>query len=89
MTIAKDNVVIGNRIDSFMVHLKDGGGIYFLGPQPSSKIERNYLLDGGNGNGLYPDEGTGFTTWSGNVVDEDRPLVIRVDAVDPRQQLCR
>ena len=41
-TFARANSVVGNRIESVMSALNDGGCVYTLGPQPSSQVSRNY-----------------------------------------------
>lgn len=56
---AGNNTIAYNRLENVMTRLADGGHIYLLGPQPNSKIYRNYT----NGaqyfsGGIYPDNGS-------------------------------
>ena len=86
-----NNHIIGNRIERVLQggligpndpsgRCCDGGGIYTLGPQPGSSLERNYLFHaaierpgygpfGHGGAGMYHDEGSGGFTDTGNVID--------------------
>jgi len=68
------NAVRNNRIEEYMLKMFDGGGIYTLGRRPDANngdvVEGNYCLDMYNRNAaLYADEGTSFTTWRNNVVE--------------------
>jgi len=47
----------------------DGGGIYTLGSQPSTRVHHNYVHDQANEYGaMYPDEGSSYMRWDSNVV---------------------
>lgn len=64
---ARDNVIAHNRvIDTMNLHA-DGGGLYFLAPQPGSSASHNYVSDGGRS--LYPDDGTAGWHFHHNVLD--------------------
>ncbi len=68
------NAVRNNRIEEYMREVLDGGGIYTLGRRLDASngdvIQGNYCLDMYNRNaGLYADEGSAFTTWTNNVVE--------------------
>ena len=60
-----DNHVIGNLIENPQrARCCDGGAIYTLGPQPGSSLSRNYIknvppVDGGRGQAVYHDNGSG------------------------------
>lgn len=41
----RENKIIGNRIVDVTEVAQDGGGIYTLGPQPDSVIEKNYIAN--------------------------------------------
>lgn len=43
--LTRDSVIRANRVHHAMRLLDDGAGIYTLGPQPGSRIERNHLHD--------------------------------------------
>jgi hypothetical protein len=64
-TIAKNNLIINNKIYNFANGLGDTGGIYNLGASPGTRILSNLIYDGhppGAGthfvNGIYLDNGT-------------------------------
>ena len=69
-TPAKQNKIQYNSITRFMTILRDGGGVYTLGSQPSSTINNNFIsqMAGGNG-GLYLDEATQYYDVNNNVVE--------------------
>jgi hypothetical protein len=55
-TVAGNNRVVANRIERTMMLLDDGGGIYTLGRQPGTLIDRNYIRQ--TTFGVYNDEGS-------------------------------
>lgn len=64
-TIAKNNLIVNNKIHNFANGLGDTGGIYNLGASPGTRILSNLIYDGhspGSGthfvNGIYLDNGT-------------------------------
>lgn len=61
-----------NHVHHFMLTLHDGGAIYTLGNHGDATHQTvwkgNFVEDGPNGSGLYPDEGSGFVEITGNVV---------------------
>lgn len=65
------NIISNNEVGSFMKVLSDGGGIYTLGNQGDANHKTvwsgNYVHDGPKGQGLYPDEGSGFMEIRDNV----------------------
>lgn len=68
-----NNVISYNRIDSYLMAARDGGGIYTLGAQPDSVIEGNYISNQGNAfGGIYLDEGSAYFTVKNNVVDNNQ-----------------
>jgi hypothetical protein len=69
-TNAANNTIRFNRAHGYKQALNDGGGIYMLGPQNGSLIHGNWVYDQGTASSgaLYPDEGSAYSTWSGNVV---------------------
>ncbi|MBD3188325.1 hypothetical protein GF325_15930 [Candidatus Bathyarchaeota archaeon] len=66
-TVCHDNLVQYNYITNYMMEMKDGGAIYTLSLQNRTRVQFNHIHDG-CGSGLYPDEQTWNTTWTGNVV---------------------
>lgn len=59
-----------NLISNYLTVLNDGGGIYTLGAQPDTVIERNYIQNGINRfAALYPDQGSAYIAWRYNVID--------------------
>jgi hypothetical protein len=66
------NTISNNEVGSYMKVLADGGGIYTLGNQGDANHKTvwsgNYVHDGPNGQGLYPDEGSGFMEIHDNVI---------------------
>jgi len=71
ITIAKNNEISFNRIDSVVLLLKDGGAIYTLSAQPGTTIHHNYISNQPNGSGaLYPDQGSSYMNWNNNVVKD-------------------
>lgn len=68
--VARENIVVGNKIGKFMQKCRDGGGIYTLGQQPDSVVKENYIFDQAHPyGGLYHDEGSAYFTTTDNVVD--------------------
>lgn len=68
-----NNTISYNRIDSYLMGARDGGGIYTLGAQPDSVIEGNYITNQGNAfGGIYLDEGSAYFTVKNNVVDNNQ-----------------
>jgi hypothetical protein len=69
-TNAGNNTIRGNRCYDYKLELNDGGGIYMLGPQNGSLIERNWVHNQGTASSgaLYPDEGSAYSVWRENVV---------------------
>lgn len=70
ITIAgKNNEISFNHIDSVMMVLDDGGGIYTLSSQPGAQIHDNYISHGFNDyTALYPDQGSSNMHWHHNVL---------------------
>ena len=65
----KNNEISFNRIDSLMMELIDGGGIYTLSSQPGAQVFGNYISNQFNNYGaLYPDEGSSNMHWHHNVL---------------------
>ncbi len=76
---AGKNLISGNRIQYVMQTLSDGGGIYTLGYQPGSVIEKNIITDvplnagRAESNGMFLDEGSsGFTIRENTIRRIDR-----------------
>jgi hypothetical protein len=66
---AENNNVRYNHIYDHMLYHDDGGGVYFLSPNPNSEISYNYIHDQVHELGaLYPDQGTAYTHWHHNVI---------------------
>lgn len=65
-TVAKNNSVSFNKAGDTHQVLDDGGIIYFLGEQPGSRIEGNYVFNGPRC--IYPDDGSAYLTITKNVV---------------------
>ncbi|MCL2488902.1 MAG: dockerin type I repeat-containing protein, partial [Oscillospiraceae bacterium] len=57
-TVARNNKIIGNRIENTMTTLHDGGAIYTLGSQPGTHMRYNFV--NGTDIGLYTDEGSAY-----------------------------
>ncbi len=58
-SFAGENIIRANWIENFMHTLRDGGGVYTLGPQPASTISNNFLCRQPHSHGaVYLDEGT-------------------------------
>jgi hypothetical protein len=78
---AQDNEVSWNDVHDVMQVLRDGGGIYTLGPQGSPNgggrtyIRGNHIrsLIGLNAAGIYLDEGSAYLTVKDNVVEDLPP----------------
>jgi hypothetical protein len=72
-TAGRNNEIAYNRIDSCMISLKDGGGIYTISNQPGTKIHHNYITNQFNDfASLYPDEGSSDMHWHHNVTRNNR-----------------
>jgi hypothetical protein len=65
-TVAGNNHIIGNRIEDTVSRLHDAGGIYLLGGQPGTVIERNYVRR--SEKAIYTDEGSAGISSHDNVV---------------------
>ena len=65
-TVAGNNRIHANRVENTMSVLHDGGGIYTLGRQPDSLIDRNYIR--GSWWAIYNDEGSAYITSRSNVM---------------------
>lgn len=77
-TVAKNNEVSYNRIDSVMTTLIDGGAIYTLSAQAGSNVNNNYVNHQINLYGsLYPDEGSSDMHWHHNVV-QNSPMWLHI-----------
>ena len=58
-----------NLIDSVVLELSDGGGIYTLSAQRNSEVFGNVIQNQRNyGAAMYPDQGTGWSHWHHNVI---------------------
>jgi len=69
-TIAKNNEISYNLIDSVMTLLDDGGAIYTISAQGGSEIHNNFIKNNLNQPAaLYADQGTSYMRWHHNVVD--------------------
>ena len=64
-----DSIIASNHIHHTMMTLRDGGGLY--GAQTRCLFIGNYCHDNGEWPGLYNDEGGQYTTYTGNVFEED------------------
>jgi len=67
-----NNHIVANRIETVLLQrCCDGGGIYTLGPQPGSSLQKNYILQSttSHGNAVYHDNGSGGFTDTDNVID--------------------
>ena len=78
-TPAGNNAIRENRIEFVMQLLSDGGGIYTLGRQPGSVIEKNRISDvpanagRAESNGMFLDQGTtGFVIRNNTIRRVDR-----------------
>jgi hypothetical protein len=65
-TVAGNNRIHANRVENTMSLLHDGGGIYTLGLQPGTLIDRNYIRS--SWWAIYNDEGSAFITSRANVI---------------------
>jgi hypothetical protein len=65
-SVAGNNRVGANRIERSMTILDDGGGIYTLGRQPGTLIDRNYIRS--TTFGVYNDEGSTGIVNRANIV---------------------
>lgn len=67
-TVAKNNEISFNLIDSVVTVLEDGGAIYTLSTQPGTTVHDNYIKNQLHMFGaLYPDEGSSYMNWYHNV----------------------
>jgi hypothetical protein len=70
-----DNHVLNNLIENPQrARCCDGGAIYTLGPQPGSSLDGNYIrnvppVDGGRGQAVYHDNGSGGWNDTNLVID--------------------
>lgn len=64
-----DSLIASNHIHHTMLTLRDGGGLY--GAQVRCLFIGNYCHDNGEWPGLYNDEGGQYSTYTGNVFEED------------------
>jgi hypothetical protein len=64
-----DSLIASNHIHHTMLVYRDGGGLY--GAQTRCLFIGNYCHDNGDWPGLYNDEGGQYTTYTGNVFEED------------------
>jgi hypothetical protein len=71
-TVARENAIEANRIETFMTALDDGGGIYTQSAQPDSVISRNYLVSmiSPYYGAIYLDDGTKDFRVYGNVIED-------------------
>lgn len=65
-TVAGNNRIHANRVERTMSLLHDGGGIYTLGGQPGTLIDRNYVRS--SSWSIYNDEGSAFIINRANVI---------------------
>ena len=69
-TTSHDNVVESNLLTDLSQRSRDAGGVYMLGQQPASKVERNVIRRMKNDYAcLYPDAGSAFIAFRDNVCD--------------------
>jgi uncharacterized protein YjdB len=69
ITAGKNNEISYNLIDSTMMTMRDGAGIYTLSSQPGTNVHDNYINHQFNEPGaLYPDEGSSNMHWHHNVL---------------------
>ena len=61
-----------NAVHDYKQLLNDGGGVYMLGTQNGSVIHGNHVYHQGTSSSgaLYPDEGSAYSEWFGNVVED-------------------
>jgi len=64
-----DSLIASNHIHHTMMVYRDGGGLY--GAQTRCLFVGNYCHDNGEWPGLYNDEGGQYSTYVGNVFEED------------------
>lgn len=70
VTICKRNKILNNHVHDYTKLLRDGGGVYTLGPQPDSICSRNFLSNMVNQQGaLYLDEGSAYYAVDRNVIE--------------------
>jgi hypothetical protein len=66
-TVSRNNLIRANRIEQTMSALHDGGGIYTLGAQPGTVVERNYVRK--SERSIYNDEGSAHIVNRDNLVE--------------------
>jgi hypothetical protein len=64
--VCRNNVVRDNRVEDTVLILHDGGGIYTLGDQPGTVVERNYVRN--SEQAIYTDEGSANMICRDNVI---------------------
>ncbi|MFI3289884.1 MAG: right-handed parallel beta-helix repeat-containing protein [Rikenellaceae bacterium] len=69
--VAHDNSMSFNKAGNTHLALKDGGILYFLGEQPRTIVEENYIYNGQRC--IYPDDGSAYLTIRRNVVMNNTP----------------
>lgn len=70
VTVARNNEVSYNLIDSVVTLMHDGGAIYSQGAQRGTQVHHNYIRNEINDHAaLYLDQGTSYTRWHHNVME--------------------
>lgn len=76
-SLANNNYVIYNKIHDYMKVLRDGGGIYSLGPQPNNVYRQNYLYNQPNEYGaMYLDDGSKNISVLSNIIFNNKRSAI-------------
>ncbi len=72
---SKNNKIQNNKVDTVMRTTADGGGIYTLGKQTNSLMQKNYIRNVmiREKGAIYPDQGTSYYTISDNVIENIHP----------------